>query len=96
VSTDRHYLEDLMGTPHQTFAEVPTAVFARVRAGNRAAGIDAASVQALLAAARQEVDAAVRDLGLAIGRLLGEPGAARDRRRERRHRRNRRGEEVHE
>jgi hypothetical protein len=78
------------------FAEVPTAVFAHVRACNRAAGIDAASVQSLLAAARQDVEDAARDLGVAIGRLLGEPASARERRRERRRRRHERGEEVHE
>jgi hypothetical protein len=72
------------------FAEVPTAVFARVRACNREAGIDAASVQSLLAAARHDVEEAARDLGLAIGRLLGEPGSARERRRERRRRRHER------
>jgi hypothetical protein len=42
ATPDRHHLEDLMGTPHQRFAEVPTALFARVRARNREAGIDAA------------------------------------------------------
>ena len=96
VRSERHYLEELMGTPHRTFVEVPTAAFARARACNREAGIDAASVQSVLAAARQEVEEAVRDLGVAIGRLLGEPSPAPDRRRERRGRQNRRGEEVHE
>ena len=96
VRSERHYLEELMGTPHRTFAEVPTAAFARARACNREAGIDAASVQSVLAAARQEIEEAARDLCVAIGRLLGEPSPAPDRRRERRRRRNRRGEEVHE
>jgi hypothetical protein len=91
-----HYLEELMGTSHPRFAEVPTAVFARVRARNREAGIDAASVQSLLAAARQEVEDAARELGAAIGRLLGEPGSAHDRRRERRRRRQERREEGRE
>jgi hypothetical protein len=96
LRSEPHYLEELMGTPRRSFAEVPTAVFARVRAGNREAGIDAASVQSLLAAARHEIEDAVRDLGATIGRLLREPVPARDRRRERRDRRNRRGEEIHE
>ena len=78
------------------FAEVPTAVFAHVRACNRAAGIDAASVQSLLAAARQDVEDAARDLVVAVRRLRGEPVSRRDRRRERRLRRSGRGEEVHE
>ena len=94
--SDRHSLADLMGTPHESFAEVPTAVFAGVRAGNREAGIDAASVQSLLAAARQDVEDAARDLAATIGRLLGEPTSRRDRRRESRRRRNGRGEVVHE
>ena len=84
------------GTPRATFAEVPTALFALVRARNRVAAIDAASVQALLASARQDVEEAARDLGVAIGRLLGEPGSARERRRERRRRRHEQREEVHE
>ncbi|HEU0106874.1 MAG TPA: hypothetical protein VFT38_11930 [Vicinamibacteria bacterium] len=82
-----HHLEDLMGMPHQSFAEVPTALFARVRARNREAGIDAASVELLLAAARQDVEDAARDLIVA---------ARRDRRRERRRGRKWRGEVVHE
>ena len=96
LGSEPHYLEELMGTSHPRFAEVPTAVFARVRARNREAGIDAASVQSLLAAARQEVEDAVRELGAAIGKLLGEPGSARHRRRERRRRRHERREEGHE
>jgi hypothetical protein len=93
---DRHDLEDQMGTPRQSFAEVPTALFARVRARNREAGIDAASVESLLAAARQDVEEAARDLIVAVRRLRGEPVSRRDRRRERRRRRNGRGEGVHE
>jgi hypothetical protein len=67
--------------------EVPTALFARVRARNREAGIDAASVESLLAAARQDVEEAARDLMVAVRR---------DRRREGRRRRKWRGEVVHE
>jgi hypothetical protein len=67
--------------------EVPTALFARVRARNREAGIDAASVESLLAAARQDVEEAARDLMVAVSR---------DRRREGRRRRKWRGEVVHE
>jgi hypothetical protein len=84
---DRHELEEQMGTPRQSFAEVPTALFARVRACNREAGIDAASVESLLAAARQDVEEAARDLIVAVRR---------DRRREGRRRRKWRGEVVHE
>ncbi len=82
-----HHFEDLMGRPHQSFAEVPTALFARVRARNREAGIDAAAVELLLAAARQDVEDAARDLIVAVRR---------DRRRERRRGRTWRGEVVHE
>ena len=85
-----------MSAVRHTFAEVPTAVFARVRAGNREAAIDAASVQAVLAAARQDIEDAGRDLALAIGRLLGEPPSARARRRERRRLRKERLETVNE
>jgi hypothetical protein len=67
--------------------EVPTALFARVRARNREAGIDAASVESLLAAARRDVEEAARDLIVAVRR---------DRRREGRRRRKWRGEVVHE
>jgi hypothetical protein len=84
---DRHELDERMGTPRQSFAEVPTALFARVRARNREAGIDAASVESLLAAARQDVEEAARDLIVAVRR---------DRRREGRRRRKWRGEVVHE
>ena len=70
------------------FVEVPTAVFARVRACNREAGIDAASVQSVLAAARQDIEEAARELGAAIGRLRAERATPRERRRERRRRRN--------
>ena len=84
---DRHELDERMGTPRQSFAEVPTALFARVRARNREAGIDAASVESLLAAARQDVEDAARDLIVAVRR---------DRRREGRRRRKWRGEVVHE
>ena len=75
-------------TPRVTFAEVPTAAFARARVLSREAGIDAASVETLLAVARQDVADAARDLAVAIGRLLGERPSRRDRRRERRRRRN--------
>jgi hypothetical protein len=78
------------------FAEVPTALFARVRAQNRVAAIDAASVQALLASARQDMEDAGRDLALAIGRLLGESPYGRARRHERRRRRKQRQEAVDE
>jgi hypothetical protein len=78
------------------FAEVPTALFARVRAQNRAAAIDAASVQALLASARQDMEDAARDLALAIGRLLGESPSGRARRHERRRRGKERQEAVDE
>jgi hypothetical protein len=74
--------------PHAAFAEVPTAAFAHVRAVSEKAGLDAASVETLLAAARQEAADAARDLGVAIGRLLGEAPSRRERRRERRRRRN--------
>jgi hypothetical protein len=84
---DRHELDERMGTPRQSFAEVPTALFARVRARNREAGIDAASVESLLAATRQDVEEAARDLIVAVRR---------DRRREGRRRRKWRGEVVHE
>jgi hypothetical protein len=76
--------------------EVPTALFARVRARNREAGIDAASAESLLAAARQDVEDAARDLIVAVRRLREEPASRRDRRRERRRRRNGRGDGVHE
>jgi len=92
----RYDLEDLSRTPQGSFAEVPTAVFARVRACNRETGIDAASVQSLLAAARQDVEDAARDLAAAIGRHLGQPMSRRDCRRERRRRLNGRGQVVHE
>jgi hypothetical protein len=93
---DGHDLGELTGTPRDTFAEVPTALFARVRARNRVAAIDAAAVQALLASVRQDLEDAGRDLALAIGRLLGEPTSRRDRRRESSRRLNGRGEVVHE
>jgi hypothetical protein len=82
--------------PRAAFAEVPTEVFAHARALSRTAGIDAASVETLLAAARQEAADAARDLAVAIGRLLGEAPSGRARRRERRRRRHGRGEGVHE
>jgi hypothetical protein len=82
--------------PHAVFAEVPTEAFAHARALSRKAGIDAASVETQLAAARQEIADAARDLAVAIGRLLGEAPSGRERRRERRRRRNGRVEEVHE
>ena len=85
-----------MSVVRNAFAEVPTAVFARVRARNREAAIDGASVQAVLASARQDIEDAGRDLALAIGRLLGEPPSGRARRRERRRRRNERLEAVNE
>ena len=74
--------------PHAGFVEVPTEAFAYARAVSEKAGIDAASVETLLAAARQEAADAARDLGVAIGRLLGEAPSRRERRRERRRRRN--------
>jgi hypothetical protein len=67
--------------------EVPTEIFARVRARNREAGIDTASVESLLAAARQDIEEAARDLIVAVRR---------DRRREGRRRRQWREEVVHE
>jgi hypothetical protein len=78
------------------FAEVPTALFARVRAQNRVAAIDDAAVQALLASARQDMEDAGRDLGLAIGRLLGEAPSGRARHHERKRRRKQRQEAVDE
>jgi hypothetical protein len=93
---DRHDLEDLTEMPHDTFAEVPTVLFARVRAWNREAAIDAASVQALLASARKDMEDAGRDLALAIGRRLGEPPSGRHRRHERRRHRRGRPEAVDE
>jgi hypothetical protein len=92
---ERPDLEERMGTPRQSFAEVPTAVFAHVRARNREAGIDTVSVESLVAATRQEVEDALRELMVSVGRLRGEPMSRRDRRRQRRLRRGR-GEGVDE
>jgi hypothetical protein len=66
------------------FVEVPTAVFALARAANGKAGLDAASLQIVLVAARRDIEEAARDLALAIERRAGEPRGGRARRRERR------------
>jgi hypothetical protein len=73
--------------PRAAFVEVPTAAFAFARALNGQAGLDAASLQTVIAALRQDIEDASRDLAAAIGRRLGEPRQGRDRRRERRRRR---------
>lgn len=73
--------------PRAAFVEVPTAAFAFARAVNGQAGLDAASLQTVIAALRQDIEDASRDLAAAIGRRLGEePRRGRDRRRERRRR----------
>jgi hypothetical protein len=69
------------------FVEVPTAAFALARAANRKSGLSAASLQAVLVAARRDIEDASGDLALAIERRLGAPRRGRGRRRERRRRR---------
>lgn len=69
---------------HLAFAEVPTATFALARAAARKAGLDAASLQAVLAAARQDMEDASRDLAQAIEGHVGAPLGGRARRRQRR------------
>ena len=69
------------------FVEVPTAAFALARAANQKAGLDAASLQAVLVAARRDIEDATRDLALAIERRVGESRGGRARRRERRRQR---------
>jgi hypothetical protein len=66
------------------FVEVPTAAFALARAAAREAGLNAESLQAVLAAARRDIEDASRDLALAIERRAGMPLGGRARRRERR------------
>ena len=66
------------------FVEVPTATFALARAASQKSGLSAASLQAVLVAARRDIEEATRDLALAIERRVGEPRGGRARRRERR------------
>ena len=73
-----------LATGRIPFVEVPTATFALARAAARKAGLDAASLQAVLAAARQDIEEASRDLAQAIERRAGAPLGGRARRRERR------------
>ena len=69
------------------FVEVPTAAFALARAASRKAGLSAASLQAVLLAARRDIEDASGDLALAIERRVGESRGGRARRRERRRQR---------
>ena len=69
------------------FVEVPTAAFSLARAANGKAGLDAASLQTVLVAARRDIEEAALDLALAIERRAGAPRRGRERRRERRRRR---------
>ena len=69
------------------FVEVPTAAFALARAANRKSGLDAASLQAVLVAARRDIEEASGDLARAIERRVGESRGSRARRRERRRQR---------
>lgn len=73
-----------VATDRIPFVEVPTATFALARVAARKAGLDAASLQAVLAAARQDVEDASRDLAHAIERSVRAPLGGRARRRERR------------
>ena len=66
------------------FVEVPTATFAHARAAARNAGLDATSLEAVLVAARRDIEEASRDLAHAIELRLGPPLGRRARRRERR------------
>jgi hypothetical protein len=67
------------------FVEVPTAAFALARAAARQAGLDAASLEAVRAAARRDIEEASRDLAHAIERRPGSPPlGGRARRRQRR------------
>jgi len=76
------------------FVEVPTAAFALARAANRKSGLDAASLQAVLVAARRDIEDASGDLARAIERRVGESRGSRARRRERL--RQRTGAEKHD
>jgi hypothetical protein len=73
-----------VATARALFVEVPTATFALARAAARHAGLDAASLEAVLAAARRDLEEASRDLVRAIERRQGRPLGGRARRRERR------------
>jgi hypothetical protein len=73
-----------VATARAPFVEVPTATFALARAAARQAGLDAASLEAVLAAARRDIEEASRDLAHALERRLGAPLGGRARRRERR------------
>lgn len=72
-----------VATDRNPFVEVPTATFALARAASRRAGLDAASVQAVLDAARQDIEDASRDLVQAIERRTRGPRGGRARRRAR-------------
>ena len=78
------------------FVEVPTAAFARARAANGKAGLDAASLQTVLVAARRDIEEAAQDLARAIERRGGEPRRGPESRRERRRRRLAREERGNE
>ena len=73
-----------LATARLPFVEVPTATFALARATARRAGLDATSLEAVLTAARRDIEEASRDLAHAIERRLGAPLGGRARRRERR------------
>ena len=74
------------------FVEVPTAAFGLARTANRKSGLSAASLQAVLVAARRDIEEAASDLVLAIERRAGAPRRGSERRRERRRRRRAREE----
>jgi len=73
-----------LATVRAAFVEVPTATFALARAAARQAGLDAASLEAVLAAARRDIEEASRDLVHAVERRRGAPRGRRARRREQR------------